>query len=267
MTNDLTQQMAQMQQQMAQMAQMAQMQQQMPQMGMQMPQMYGGMPEKQSNPFWYRENAGYLVGVTNAPSNPMFGIENIVLKPRTGNQPTTLLANGQLSLTAGLVTFQVFLSSKSGAPYISTHSTRNTNGTYYEHILLKPQAKAQILRFYEMWATTQSMPQQMQQQYAMPQMPMQPQYTMPQMPQMPQYTQSMAMPQMPVQQPAQVQPQADMLQMLMAQMAQMQQMAQMPQADNGALPQQEVQADQEEEVTETAVTPEGTPITVDDLPI
>lgn len=212
-------------------------------------QMYGGTPEKQSNPFWYRENSGYLVGVTNAPSNPMLGIENIILNPRTGNQPATLLANGRLATMIGQVTFQVFASTKNGAPYVSTISVKNNNNTYFEHILLKPQVKAQILRFYEAWSTStgtmmtqQPMPQ-MNVGFGMPQQQMQ-----------------VPQPQQAVQQPQQMQP--DMVQMMMAQMQQMQQ--QMAQMTAGVVPQESTPTEGNQ--TE-AVASEGTPATEDELPI
>lgn len=203
-------------------------------------QAYTATPEKQSNPFWYRENAGYLVGVTNAPSNPMFGIENIILTQRTGNQPATLLANGRLATIVGQLTFQIFASGKTGAPYVSTISVKNNNGTYYEHMLLKPQVKAQILRFFEMWANG-SMP--------MNQAPMNVGFNAPQN-MVPQPVQ----PQVQAQQPQQ----PDMVQMMMAQMQQMQQqMAQMsaglatPPADKPAEP----------------VVDEGTSVADEELPI
>lgn len=215
-------------------------------------QYYPGTPEKQSNPFWYRENAGYLVGVTNAPSNPMLGIENIILSQRTGNQPATLLANGRLVTMIGQVTFQVFASSKNGAPYVSTISVKNNNNSYYEHILLKPQVKAQILRFFEAWASGTMMGQPMAQ-------PMNVGFNAPQQ-FVPQQQMQVPQPQMQVPQPQQPQ-QADMVQMMMAQMQQMQQ--QMAQMTAGVALQQNAPAEQPAEPANA----EGTPVTEEELPI
>lgn len=148
---------------------------------------------RQADPYWYRQNASYLAGVTNAPSNPQIGIDNISLKPGTKKQAEYgILANGMLQTIIGTVSFQLRLS-KSQAPFVQTISTENgvdANGNkrYWEHIVLSPQVKAQILRHYE--ALVYGMPiqqpmQQMQPQYGMPMqqygMPMQ-QYGMPQMP-------------------------------------------------------------------------------------
>lgn len=232
----------------------AQMQQMMQNPQMQQ-QAFGVTPEKQSNPFWYRENAGYLTGVTNGPSNPMFGIEGITLNPRSGNQPATLLANGRMATMIGHVSFQIFTSSK-GAPYVSVNSTKNEkNNTYYEHVLLKPQVKAQILRYYEAWACSGGM-QQMAQQ------PMQNNFgfgmQMPQM-QMPQQ-------QMQAPQPQQVQ-QPDMMQMMMAMQQMQQQMAQMQQVPTGTQQQEAPPAPAPESTQQTEAVDEGVVATEDDMPI
>ncbi|WP_263117469.1 hypothetical protein [Bacillus subtilis] len=166
------------------------------------------MENRQSDPFWYRNNASYLYGVTNTPSNPRFGIEEISLKPSTSNQiPHGILANGTLRTVVGSISFQIRLS-KHQAPFVQTISTPidKEKGQYWEHINLRPQVKAQILRHYEALANGQ-MPQQpvqqqpmygmqqgfgmqpqfgQQQMYGMqpqPQMGMQPQFGMQQQPQ------------------------------------------------------------------------------------
>lgn len=118
-------------------------------------QMQGQYPaqgaQKQSNPFWYRENASYLYGVTNAPSNLNLGIEDISLKPASANQQQYgILMNGYLRTVVGGISFQI-RRSKSNAPFVQTVTTaiNKDKGEYWEHINLKPQVKAQILRFFE----------------------------------------------------------------------------------------------------------------------
>jgi hypothetical protein len=164
--------------------------------------------QQTGNPFWYRQNAGYLYGVTSAPSNMQFGIEDISIKPASANQiPHGILGNGLLKSVVGSISFQIRLS-KSNAPFVQTVSTAidKEKGEYWEHIMLKAQVKAQILRFFEALQTGQvpppPMPQQqmygmqpqqqfgMQQQFGQqpmygmgmqqPPMGMQPQYGMPQ---------------------------------------------------------------------------------------
>lgn len=135
-------------------------------------QMQGQYPaqgaQKQSDPYWYRQNASYLYGVTNAPSNPMLGIEDISLKPASANQQQYgILMNGLLRTIVGSISFQVRLS-KSGAPFVQTVSTpiNKEKGEYWEHIILKPQIKAQILRFFEALQSGQvGAPQPQQQMY------------------------------------------------------------------------------------------------------
>lgn len=116
---------------------------------------YGQGTQRQSNPFWYRENASYLAGVTGAPSNMAFGIQNIKLNQSSpAQQQYGILVNGVLTTVVGTISFQIRLS-KSGAPFVQTISTKveDSNGQgqdrYWEHIMLNPQVKAQILRHFE----------------------------------------------------------------------------------------------------------------------
>lgn len=108
--------------------------------------------QKTTNPFWFRENSSYLYGVTSAGSNMTFGIQNIKLSPASANQtPYGILANGLLRTVVGTISFQVRLS-KSHAPFVSTITSAygdENNKQYWEHIVLTPQAKAQILRHFE----------------------------------------------------------------------------------------------------------------------
>lgn len=137
---------------------------------------------RQSNAYWYRENASYLYGVTNAPSNPQLGIQDISIKPATANQtPHGILGNGLLRTVIGSISFQIRLS-KSQAPFVQTISTviDKEKGDYWEHILLTPQVKAQILRFYEALAYGQTPMPQMNMQQGMYGMPQQQQFGMPQ---------------------------------------------------------------------------------------
>jgi hypothetical protein len=140
--------------------------------------------QKQSDPFWYRQNSGYLFGVTNAPSNMQLGIENISLKPASANQtPHGILFNGLLRSVIGSISFQVRVSPRTGAPFVQTISTESGvdqqgQKTYWEHINLNPPIKAQILRHAEALMTgqvpmQQPMQQQMYQQQPMGGMPMQ----------------------------------------------------------------------------------------------
>ncbi|MES9681848.1 hypothetical protein ABWK22_02785 [Gottfriedia acidiceleris] len=157
-----------------------------PQQFMPQQQMYGmqQQPQKQTDPFWYRQNTPHLIGVTSGPSNPQFGIENISLKPASANQlPHGILFNGLLRSVIGSISFQVRVSSRTQAPFVQTISTESGvdqqgQKTYWEHINLTPQVKAQVLRFAEALMTGQAPAQPMQQQmYGMPQqqfgMPMQ----------------------------------------------------------------------------------------------
>lgn len=154
------------------------------------------------NPFWYRQNAGYLYSVTSAPSNMNIGIEDISIKPASANQqPHGILGNGILKSVVGSISFQIRLS-KSNAPFVQTISTEidKEKGQYWEHIMLKPQVKAQILRFFEALQTGQVPPPPMpQQMYGMPQQQfgMQPQM---QYGQQPMYGMGMQQPPMGMQQ-------------------------------------------------------------------
>lgn len=171
---------------------------------------FAPQPQKQSDPFWYRQNSSYLYGVTNAPSNMQLGIENISLKPASANQtPHGILFNGLLRSVIGSISFQVRVSPRTQAPFVQTVSTENGvdqggQKTYWEHINLNPQVKAQILRFAEALMSGQVAQQQPMQQYGMQPiggMPMQ----QPQMGyQQPVYG---AQPQMGMQQPMQQFPQ------------------------------------------------------------
>lgn len=110
--------------------------------------------QKVANPFWYRENASYLFGVTATNSNAMLGIEDIQLRPASVNQrPYGILYSGLLKTICGSIAFQIRLS-KSQAPFVQTISTENGvdeqgQKKYFEHIIFKPAVKAQILRFME----------------------------------------------------------------------------------------------------------------------
>ncbi|UOE58105.1 hypothetical protein [Cytobacillus oceanisediminis] len=176
------------------------------------PQIQG--TQKQTDPYWYRQNASYLYGVTNSPSNMQFGIEDIRINPGSPAQMQHgILANGYLKSVIGSISFMVRLSPRNGAPFVQTISTENgvdTNGekTYWDHIVLKPQVKAQILRFFEALQTGQAPQPQQQMNYGMPQNSFgyqqqnfgtQPSYGMPQQ------NFGMPVPQM-YQQPAQQQP-------------------------------------------------------------
>ena len=106
---------------------------------------------KVKDPFWYRTNASYLIGVTNADNNPNFGIQKITLNPGSQAQVNVgILYSGLLRTVIGNISFQIVLS-KSGAPFVRTVSTAidKEQGKYWEHIQLTPQVKAQILRHYE----------------------------------------------------------------------------------------------------------------------
>lgn len=134
---------------------------------------YNQGAQKQSNPYWFRENAPYLVGVTNAPSNMSLGIQNIKLNPSSpAQQQYGILSNGILSTVIGTISFQVRLS-KAGHPFVQTISTAmndNQGGTrYWEHIMLNPQVKAQILRHFEAGFSQAQAPVQPQAQYHQPQ--------------------------------------------------------------------------------------------------
>ncbi|MEC4620895.1 hypothetical protein VST04_22645 [Bacillus paranthracis] len=203
-----------------------------PQYGQQFGQQpqFGQQQQKQSDPFWYRQNSSYLYGVTNAPSNMQLGIENISLKPASANQvPHGIMFNGLLRSVIGSISFQVRMSPRTQAPFVQTISTENGVDTqtgqknYWEHINLTPQVKAQILRFAEAMLTGQApmqqqMPQQQfgmqqpQQQFGMPMqqpmnqgmygMPMQQQFGMQPQQQMPMQQQPMQFPQFGQQAPA-----------------------------------------------------------------
>lgn len=107
---------------------------------------------KTTDPFWYRQNASYLYGVTSAPSNMQFGIQDIQLTPATANQtPYGIIYNGMLRTVIGIVSFQVRVS-KNQAPFVQTISTENGvdeqgQKRYWDHVVLNPQVRAQILRF------------------------------------------------------------------------------------------------------------------------
>lgn len=142
----------------------------------QQPQFGQQQQQKQSDPFWYRQNSSYLYGVTNAPSNMQLGIENISLKPASANQvPHGILFNGLLRSVLGTFSFQVRMSPRTQAPFVQTISTENGvdpqtgQKNYWEHINLTPQVKAQILRFAEAMLTGQVPMQQQQQQFGMQQ--------------------------------------------------------------------------------------------------
>ncbi|MCU5076813.1 hypothetical protein OB985_04315 [Bacillus cereus] len=203
-----------------------------PQYGQQFGQQpqFGQQQQKQSDPFWYRQNSSYLYGVTNAPSNMQLGIENISLKPASANQvPHGIMFNGLLRSVIGSISFQVRMSPRTQAPFVQTISTENGvdaqsgQKNYWEHINLTPQVKAQILRFAEAMLTgqvpmQQQMPQQQfgmqqpQQQFGMPMqqpmnqgmygMPMQQQFGMQPQQQMPMQQQPMQFPQFGQQAPA-----------------------------------------------------------------
>ncbi|WP_232357394.1 hypothetical protein [Bacillus tropicus] len=178
-----------------------------PQYGQQ-PQ-FGQQQQKQSDPFWYRQNSSYLYGVTNAPSNMQLGIENISLKPASANQvPHGILFNGLLRSVIGSISFQVRMSPRTQAPFVQTISTENGvdaqsgQKNYWEHINLTPQVKAQILRFAEAMLTGQvPMQQQMPQQQFGMQQPQQ-QFGMQPQQQMPMQQQPMQFPQFGQQAPA-----------------------------------------------------------------
>lgn len=176
-------------------------------------QQYGQQPQQQQpsqkDPFWYRQNAPYLYGVTNAPSNMQLGIENISLKPASANQAQYgIMFNGLMRTVIGGISFQVRLS-KNNAPFVQTHSTENGvdqqgQKQYWELITLNVPVKAQILRFAEALIAQQTQ-QPMQQQYGMqqPQMGMGMPQTMGYGQQQPMYgqqQQQMPMPQMGMQQ-------------------------------------------------------------------
>jgi hypothetical protein len=111
---------------------------------------------KQTDPFWYRKNSSATYGVTATPSNvnPNLGIEDIVLKPGSQAQlQHKILSSGLLKTIIGSISFQIKLSG-AGAPFVQTISTENGtdekgNKLYWEHIILKPAVKAQVLRFFE----------------------------------------------------------------------------------------------------------------------
>ncbi|MFE4029193.1 hypothetical protein ACFX4N_23850 [Priestia sp. YIM B13551] len=109
----------------------------------------GGQSRRSSNPFWYRQNSGYLLGVTSAPSNPAIGVDDIILRDVTPAQMEhNFLYNGTLRTAIGSISFQVKVS-QHNAPYVQTISTEidKEKGEYWEHINLTPQVKAQILRY------------------------------------------------------------------------------------------------------------------------
>lgn len=173
-------------------------------------QQTGGF-QKQSDPFWYKQNASYLYAVTNAPSNPQLGIESISLKPASSNQvPHGILANGILRSAIGSISFQVRMSPRTNGLFVQTISSKSGqdaqgNDQYWEHIVLNAPVKAQILRHFEALQTGQPIQMPMQQQMGMPQQQfgMQPQYGMqPQMGyQQPMQQMGYGMQQQPMQQP------------------------------------------------------------------
>lgn len=117
-----------------------------------MTQQTGGnaQPARETNPFWYRENAPFLLGVTNAQSNHSLGVANIRLTDTNANQKQYgILAQGLLTTVVGTISFQVIVSQRTNAPYVSTISTKGNNDQYWDHVLLTPQVRAQILRHFE----------------------------------------------------------------------------------------------------------------------
>ncbi|MEX3713529.1 hypothetical protein ABFV99_14090 [Cytobacillus horneckiae] len=154
------------------------------------PQNYAPQPQyatqgngRQSDPFWYRQNASYLYGVTNQRSNMQLGIEDISLKPASANQvPHGILFNGLLRTIVGSFSFQIRVSPRTQAPFMQTISTESGidaqgQKLYWEHIIVRPQVKAQVLRFAEalMAGQVQQAPMQQQPMYGQ-----QPQYGLPQ---------------------------------------------------------------------------------------
>ncbi|WP_230876747.1 hypothetical protein [Bacillus sp. SRB3LM] len=240
-----------------------------PQYGQQFGQQpqFGQQQQKQSDPFWYRQNSSYLYGVTNAPSNMQLGIENISLKPASANQvPHGIMFNGLLRSVLGTLSFQVRMSPRTQAPFVQTISTENGvdpqtgQKNYWEHINLNPQVKAQILRFAEAMLTGQAPMQQPQQQFGM-QQPQQ-QFGMPM-----QQPMNQGMYGMPMQQQFGMQPQQQMpMQQQPMQFPQYQQQpAYQPPAPQDMAQQTEQPAQQEQPVeTGDKVEPQ---IKEDDLPI
>jgi cell division protein FtsN len=117
---------------------------------------------KQTDPFWYRKNSSATYGVTPQPSNvnPNLGIDDIVIKPGSQAQlKHKILASGLLKTIVGSISFQIKLSHANN-PFVQTISTENGvdekgEKLYWEHIILKPAVKAQIMRFYEALQTGQ----------------------------------------------------------------------------------------------------------------
>lgn len=132
----------------------------------------GQQTGRKANKYWYRENASYLYQVTSAPTNMMLGIEDISLKPASENQKEYgIIANGSLRTVVATITFQL-IADKQGYPYVSTISTPygpEDNKQYWDHIILRPQVKAQILRFFDV--LTGAAPVQQQTQPWMQQQP------------------------------------------------------------------------------------------------
>lgn len=128
--------------------------------------------QKQSNPFWYRENAPYLMQVTSMPANEALGIKSISLRRGTARQLEKGIEYGGNVRFHGLsIWMNVARSSKNGALYISTASDATgkfDQGTgreeYFEHISLDPAVKAQILRHAEACLSGQMAPMQSQSQ-------------------------------------------------------------------------------------------------------
>lgn len=229
------------------------------------------MPQqnRQSNPYWYRENASYLYGVTNAPSNMQLGIEDISIKPATANQtPHGILGNGLLRTIVGSISFQVRLS-KSQAPFVQTISTPidKDKGEYWDHIILRPQVKAQILRFYEALASGQVPMSQMPMQQSFNPMQQQQQQFNPMQPNMYQQ-QPMGMNYMQQQMPMQNMYQQQQFGGMPQQQQQFQQFQQFPQQQQQQYTPpapQDMSGQQEQQQTDKQSAP--TDLVEDDLPI